>query len=280
MPGIDSVWGGSILSERKKKAAQAVDHGGAKPGGVERFRILLDLLATRAPISVSDVADAARLPLSTTHKMLQEFVTSGLAAFDGARRLYSPGPELHRLVALLTQAGPVTAGVRQILRDLAEAAQETACLNWLNRDRASYTVLAIEEGPGPLQYVVELGGHLPLHAGASGRAILAFMSPQERKRYLSRRKVARLTADTIVDGKLLEAALAQSGKAGFAISQGERLVGAVGIAAPIFDTQDQVVGSLQLTIPEHRFVRRRVREIATLVKQSAARLRGQLEHVG
>ena len=106
------------------------------------------------------------------------------------------------------------------------------------------------------------------------------MSPQERKRYLSRRKVARLTADTIVDGKSLEAALAQSGKAGFAISQGERLVGAVGIAAPIFDTQDQVVGSLQLTIPEHRFVRRRVREVANLVKQNADRLRGQIEHVG
>lgn len=278
---MDSVRGGNNLSERKKTAStRPAGDGVAKPGSVERFRLLLDLLATRAPISISDVAEMARLPLSTAHKTLQEFVASGLAVFDGVRRLYGPGPELHRLAALLTQAGPVTAGVRQVLRDLAEAAQETACLNWLNRDRASYTVLAIEEGPGPLQYVVELGGHLPLHAGASGRAILAFMTAQEKKRYLGRRKVARLTADTIVDGKLLEAALAQSARTGFAISQGERLVGAVGIAAPVFDAQDQVVGSLQLTIPEHRFVRRRVREIATLVKRNAARLRGQLEQVG
>jgi DNA-binding IclR family transcriptional regulator len=270
--------GRTIVSARKRRGTAAIGTSDrpAKPGGgVERIRLLLDLLAMKAPVSVSDAAAQTRLPLSTSHKVLQELVASGLAVFDDRRRLYSPGSELYRLAALLTQGGPMTMGVKQVLRDLASSAEETVCLNWLDGDRKTYTVMAIEEGPGPLQYVVEPGGKLPLYAGASGRAILAFMPEAERRRYLGRRRVGRLTAETIVDGGLLKSALEQTRKNGYAVSHGERLVGAIGIAAPIFDGQDHVVGSLQLTIPQHRFVRRRLRSLAKLVQQHATRLRGQ-----
>lgn len=248
-------------------------------GGVERFRRLMELLVTEAPITVSEAAAGARLPVSTAHKALKEFASCGLANFDPDRRVYGPGTELYRLFALLAQSGPLTAGVRQILGELAAAAGETACLNWLNRDRGSYTVLAVEEGTRALQYVVEPGGNLPLHAGASGRAILASMDAAEIRKYLNRRKVARLTAETIVDSRLLQEALQATRKNGFAVSQGERLVGAIGIAAPIFDAKEQVVGSLQLTIPEQRYRKRMLRPLAKLVKEHAARLRGYVDGV-
>ena len=63
------------------------------------------------------------------------------------------------------------------------------------------------------------------------------------------------------------------------MSHGERLAGAVGIAAPVWDNGSRISGSVQLTIPEFRFAEKRVGFLAQEVIRSAERLRGQLDEI-
>jgi len=100
--------------------------------------------------------------------------------------------------------------------------------------------------------VVETNQWLPITAGASGLAILAFLPDDERRQLLSR-PLKALTENTITNPLALEQELTRIRQRGYAISHGQRTSGAVAIAAPILGADDKAIGDVILTIPEQRF---------------------------
>ncbi len=52
---------------------------------------------------------------------------------------------------------------------------------------------------------------------------------------------------------------------GYAFSAGQRLAGAIGLAAPIFGAGGEVAGDIVLTIPEQRFERRDTEKFGQLL---------------
>ena len=120
----------------------------------------------------------------------------------------------------------------------------------------------------PLRYVIELNRWFPVTAGASGLSILSFLPDAEIDSILKKRLVAH-TPNTIVDPKRLRMELSAIRKRGYAISRGQRELGAVGIGAPIFGHDAEVVGDLVITSPEQRFDRRKVDMLGRLVRSHA-----------
>ncbi len=88
----------------------------------------------------------------------------------------------------------------------------------------------------PLDYRVDFNRPMSLLWGSSGRAILAFL-PEER----------------VPDEKRLMAELKQIREKGYAHSHGQRVPGAVGVLAPVFDQTGAIYGCLGFTVPEQRF---------------------------
>ena len=85
------------------------------------------------------------------------------------------------------------------------------------------------EGRHAVKQIVEVGAEAPLHLGASGKAMLAFLPDGARP------PTARAAA--------LDADLERVRRRGYAVSQGERIPGAASVAAPVFD-HTGVVGSI------------------------------------
>jgi len=83
------------------------------------------------------------------------------------------------------------------------------------------------EGRHAVKQTVEVGAEAPLHLGASGKAILAFLPADARP----------------AAARAIEADLERIRKRGYAASVGERIPGAASVAAPVFD-RDGVVGSI------------------------------------
>ena len=61
-------------------------------------------------------------------------------------------------------------------------------------------------------------------------------------------------------------------RTGYCVSLGERLEGAVGVAAPILDHSSLAIGSVQLTIPRHRFDKAMLPLLVPAVVDTAARI--------
>ncbi len=122
---------------------------------------------------------------------------------------------------------------------------------------------------------VEVGRRFPLYAGASGRAILAFMPRTERDQYLSTVPLQALTTLTITDRHQLVRALEATRQAGYAVSHGERDPSAAAVAAPVA-TGGTVIGSLSICGPVNRFTAERSSEFGSMVKAAAEELGRQL----
>jgi DNA-binding IclR family transcriptional regulator len=122
---------------------------------------------------------------------------------------------------------------------------------------------------------VELGRLYPLHAGASSRVILAFLPEVEIDRVLSN-GLAPLTANTISEVAYLRQLLEQIRFRGYAISTGERQLGAGSVAAAVFGADEQVIGSISLCGPADRFNSDSITRYVPLVVAAAARISLQM----
>ncbi len=109
-----------------------------------------------------------------------------------------------------------------------------------------------------------------LHTGASGRAVMAFLSEQDRKTVVERTRLAPATEHTITSPEALEQVLAEVRERGYAFSQEERRLGGVGIAAPVFGPGGHVVGEVGVSVPTQRFAPDDEPRLARLVTACAA----------
>jgi IclR family acetate operon transcriptional repressor len=243
----------------------------ANAGVARAVALLGKLAALDRDATLTELASSLALSRSVAYKLLHTMIELGVVDYDSARQAYRPGVELYRLSTLVLQKGSFLRIARNVMRDLTARTGESTCLNLLDRTRDLFTVAAVEESNAPLQYVIELGQWHPLHAGASGKAILAFAPPAMQSRVLQRR-LAAVTTNTIVNARKLKQQLEEIRRDGYCLSMGERLIDARGIAAPIRDHSGFSIGSVQFTIPEHRFDRRRVAALAREVIHAADRI--------
>ena len=113
---------------------------------------------------------------------------------------------------------------------------------------------------------------MPLHGGASGLAILAFL-PEAVQYEVAHKPLVQLTPDTVTDPDALLERLVQVRRDGYAITRGERIEGAVAIASPVFGLiPGDVAGAAGITIPESRFDESKTQEFALRVREAAAQI--------
>src|SRR5262249_3131311 len=126
------------------------------------------------------------------------------------------------------------------------------------------------EGNHSIRYVTPTGVRVPLHAGASGKVILAYLARAEIDDYIARGLPA-FTERTISSPRSLRADLAKIRERGYAISVGEVTVDAAGVAAPIVDYRGAPVASVAVTAPAHRLTKPRDVERGARAVVAAAR---------
>jgi DNA-binding IclR family transcriptional regulator len=182
----------------------------------------------------------------TLYRLLQTLQRHRLVHGSGEPLRYALD---HRVMSL------ADAWLAQI--DVARCAEETMAELWARTDETvglyvplrDDTRIAIRELRSKQALSLGLGiGHTAsLTQGASGRAMLAFMSPEQVERVLQNVSDASLREFTRADLERVQ-------QQGYSLTVSERILGAVAIAAPIFDHQGAVSASLCLFGPESRLV--------------------------
>jgi DNA-binding IclR family transcriptional regulator len=97
-----------------------------------------------------------------------------------------------------------------------------------------------------------IGAKLPLHAGASGQVLLAFLPPEKKKAILGKEKLKPFTDNTITSKKELGAKLEEICTKGYGLSLEEREPGAYSVVAPVWGLKNHVIASLSISGPIYR----------------------------
>lgn len=203
-------------------------------------------------VGVREFSSAFGMAPSSAHRLLAGLAREGYLQQDAAGR-YDLGLELFRLANGAAGRVPLSLVAAQPMRELVDSCNETAFLGIYARDRRQMMLIQKVDSPHPLRYMIDLFNWIPVHAGASGMSIMAFLPEEERRRIVQEQGLAKVTDNTIVDAAALEKQLQAIRRQGYAVSAGQRIVGAVGIGAPIFGPAGNVLGNVNLTIPAQRY---------------------------
>jgi DNA-binding IclR family transcriptional regulator len=189
------------------------------------------------------------LSKAVVHRIMRSLVDRGLLTLDATSRTYLLGPAAAAIGARALRDSKLRQVAHPLLRELQAATGETTTLSARIPDGRVYLDQVVSSHE--INMTVELGRRFPLHAGGSGRAILAFLPAEERAAILDG-ELSTLTKATMVDPDQLRELLADTRRCGAADSGGERQPGAGSVAAPVFDLDGRVIGSISVCGPVDR----------------------------
>jgi DNA-binding IclR family transcriptional regulator len=161
---------------------------------------------------------------------------------------YSLGFAVWELGITASELFHINELIHPILEELSENTNESAFLMVLDGTEA-LTFDAVEAST-TVRFSVSIGSRDPLYAGASYRAILAYMPSEFIDHYLEQ-EFTKYTVNTKVDPKDISETLKLIKKNGYAISEGEYTEGVIAVAIPIFH-KEEIFGSLTVSGPKYR----------------------------
>lgn len=232
----------------------------------DRLISIVEVLAEHGKLPLTDLADRTELPKATAHRFLKSLEDSGWVERD-AEGSYWLGAGLVGLSRQYLESNTIVVASGP-MRELRDELHETVSLS-----RASAGArICIQQFPSDqaLRYVHEVGSVGPLHAGASGKVLLAFGEPNLRQK-VAREGLDKITKTTISEPQALEAELALIKSRGWAVSRGERTPGSAAIAVPLRTRLPGTFTSLAIFAPDIRYEPERDQERWIAALQVCAR---------
>jgi DNA-binding IclR family transcriptional regulator len=239
---------------------------------LERTFSILELFTEARPEwSTTEVARELSLPIPTVHRILSALRRRDYLSQDGETKRFRLGVSSLQLGDRARAVVDLRAVALPVLRRLSEETGETALLTVLTTGRDRGVCLERVETSQPLRLSVQPGRQLPLHAGASQKALLAFMAERDVQRVLSE-PLERLCGATITDPRGLREELARIRERGWASSYEETNLGVWGVAVPVLADRDAVTCAVGIAGPNARLATARVREDVRRVHDAASEI--------
>ncbi|MBI4590492.1 MAG: IclR family transcriptional regulator [Candidatus Rokubacteria bacterium] len=236
---------------------------------VERALNILACLGEE-DLRLVDVALRLKLHKATVTRLLATLARAGMVSRDERDR-YSLGPGLILLAGgLLGRYRTLADLLRAPLRRVWETTRETVTIHV----RVGSERLCIEEleSPETITYRAGIGNRVPLHVGSAGKVLLAFLPEAERATALKELRLVPLTDRTITSRNRLVEELDRVRRAGYAVSSGERIVGATAVSVPVLDPDGRVVAAVSILGPESRLTPEVLKRYAVLLKREIPQL--------
>ena len=223
-------------------------------------RILESVAAAETGLTLTEIAQELELQAGTVHRLLRSLVELGMLRTRAGSKSYVPGSRLRNLLHMTLDRAEYSGLAQSILDRLVDEFGETAHLARLNSDYAESVLM--KQPLGSDRTFVQPGRRLPLHAAASGKAILAFQDEDFITRYLARPR-ARYTELTKVNETEIRREMSRIREEGMAVCENELDAGVLSYGHPVPAGDGHVLYSVGITGLADRFhlvARSRIRE--------------------
>ena len=258
-------------TKKPHPAAFTVRDSGVQTPALDRALALLEFISAHTEgVTTGEIRSALKFSANLVFRLTKALTVHGYIQRDdsGTRFLLTP--------RLLSLAQP-----KKEHRSLGQLAWPSLC--WL-RDatgesahigiRSGWDCVVLERAIGthPFKYYVESGARGPLHAGAPGKLMLAWLPEEELKRTLQEIPLEPITAKTITQKNAFSDELEATRKTGYALDHSETLEGLNCLGAPVWDREGKVCAAVWITAPTPRLTTEREQLLAPLVIEAGKRI--------
>jgi DNA-binding IclR family transcriptional regulator len=228
---------------RNKKKADNERY--VSPAVEQASRILFCLADARSTfMSLIEICARVGIHKSKAFTILETLQRSGLVRKNEEGKGYALGPGLISLSRKVLDDLSAPRLAEPILEDLAIKTNSTAVLG-LIADKKVF-VAAKHEGEGNIGVTIRTGHRLPLTYGAHGKAIVAFLSEEERESLLKEKNLYFYGNPSKLDRKRLDQEIARCQREGYAEDLSEVNQGLNVVAAPVIGPSGTLIGFIEI----------------------------------
>jgi DNA-binding IclR family transcriptional regulator len=230
---------------------------------LEKMLGVLEFVEERGQVSgMDEMLEGLSLTRSTLYRYVRTLTEFGLLATSPGTG-YTLGPRIIELDYKIRVRDPIILASHPLMTQLVQTVPGIALLCRRYRDK----VLCVHQVRGAVGFVstYERGRPRPLLKGAASRVILANMPTAQISKLYHQDPEGFAEAGLGESLKAVRSALRAIRQQGWEASESQVVSGVTGIAAPIFDGGDHVMGSLSLTIGRTGLTPAEVSEVATRV---------------
>jgi len=209
------------------------------------LRILSSFSIEKPELSLVEVARETGLSVSTTHRLLATLEAEGFVERTIENGSYRLAIKMFELGSIVLNRMELNIAGAPILAQLTTETEDTTYLSVLAGDSV-LCVVRIEGARHLRSQFLAVGRHLPLHAGAASKVLLAYLPEGRVRQLLGRYPLAAYTDRTITNVEQFLSALQEVRAQGYAVSDEEITKGITAIAAPIMDPRGGVIAALSL----------------------------------
>nr|WP_246315481.1 IclR family transcriptional regulator [Kineococcus aurantiacus] len=208
------------------------------------FGLLSAFTRENPSMRLGQLADAAGLPLTTTHRIVADLLACGALERDASGSLHV-GLRLWEIGSLAPRGHTLREVALPFLEDLYVATRENVQL--AVREGLESVFVERLTGREAVTVMTRVGARFPLPSTGVGRALLAHAPADVQEQALAQ-PVRRWTERTETDPARLRAVLAEVHRTGVAISDREVTDDAVSVAAPVRGPGREVVAAVSLVV--------------------------------
>lgn len=253
---------------RDKAPSPAVDRA---------LTVLETLVSAQEPLTLTSLAKQTKIPLATCAAIVYTLEQRDYAnrRVVGRSHFWRPTLRLYGLAAQLVRKVDLSAMAQPQLRALADDLGLPAHVGVLNGRTVVYVAKAAP--PGFVQFDTYPGKVAPFDLTALGRAIAAYLPELELTPLLGQLTVGTGPNAREATPEVLKAALEKVRQLGYAVEDEEEQAEIACVAAPFFDAERAVAGSIGVT-GFATDIRDRMDTIVDAVAEQSRRLSAKLNH--
>ncbi len=205
------------------------------------FAILECVGAAENPVPLAVIVRETGLNRATVFRMLSVLARTGWIYKSETDATYTLGYKAFALGRRRNELETVSHHARPFVRRLADDLDETIQLAALEGPQI---VCFDKVGPHDL---IAVGTRLDAHATSAGKAMLAWLEPDEVRQLYNLEPLPAHTARTITNVDALLRELAVVRVQGYAVDDGEVATGRAGVAAPIMNPSGRPIAALYVS---------------------------------
>jgi IclR family acetate operon transcriptional repressor len=241
---------------------------------VTRSLRILEAVAQHQPVTVGELTKLFGLPKSTVQRTLVTLAEAGwLRANRKDTTRWEIGARVLAVRPAALQGSSLFAAAREPMVRLRDAVNETIhlsvpdalqCMVVVDRVDCSHAVRTFHT----------VGDTSPLHATATGRAVLAHLPKQDVEELITQ-GLERYSDTTPTDPDELRAELDRIRTDGYAVNRNQYRPDVCAIAAPVLDEEGTPLATVAISMPDSRYDADRLPEWGRLVADAAAEITGR-----
>lgn len=180
---------------------------------------------------------------TTIHRILNSLEEETFVLRNKMNKKYYIGPALYQIGMQYVNMQNKFIDIRCIIDEVAKKTKQSVGYSIIEHDK----IISLYESEisQPIKIRYQHGKYYPINCGGYGKTIMAFYEPiEELEKIVYSTKLEKRTYNTIVEPDKLLKEYEKIRRNGYAISDEENLLGALGIGAPIFNSKGKIHGAL------------------------------------